>query len=523
MISRLVFLVLLTLCCISYYGQHNQVNYPLNRWAQIFMDQQLVKTDSLQSNVVKPNITYYPELYELPGFKKDTGIYYFTTTQKLFGENLIVIDKPGFYVTIDPIMNIEVGKEIRDTSAYADTAKFFLNTRGFFIRGSIGEKVSFQTHFSENILFYPLYVRDLVEERDLAPGFGRVKTYQVNGYDVGVAGGHISYQAFPSWNLQFGHGKHFVGEGYRSVILSDNSSNYPFLRSTLRLFKGKLNYTSLFASMQNYSRLPFGSSTESLFKRKAMSLNTISYSPIRKLRIGVSEGVIWQTYKEDQGDLEFDPFWVNPIIGLNSTQSTWSGENNAFFAYDLSFKPISEITLYFQQLIDDSETYRNSLLMGIKTSDLGIKNLWSRLEFSQSERFTYSNNDVLQNMSHNGQELAHPVGAGYEEFIVQLSYKYKRWFVDGNYQLLKTSFFGEQGSGVDIFTTSVTIDPSDLRTSEVDGLYARIGYFFNPFNNFMAYFSVQNRNKYVQDIHVEKNLLLAIGIKNELFNRYYDF
>ena len=523
MFHRLVILFLLTAAGSSLIAQLTQINYPLNRWSQINMDRYLNEKDSIPADFVKPNITYRKELYDLPGFKKDTGKYYFGATQKLFGENLIIIDKPALFVTIDPIIDQQIGWEFRDSTAYADTAKFVTNTRGFFIRGSIGKKVSFQTHFAENILFYPFYLRQYVEETNVAPGMGRTKTYQVNGYDAGVAGGFVSYQALPTWNIQFGHGKHFLGEGYRSIILSDNAPNYPFFRSTISLLKGRLSYTTLLASLQNDLRLPFGSSTESLYSRKAMSINSISYSPIKNIRLGFSEGVMWQTFVEDEGNLDFDPFWLNPAILLNATKSEWNGPNNLFMAFDLTVKPTSEITVYYQHMIDDPNSRRNSNLLGVKTSEFGVSNLWARLEFSQSNRFTYTNANVLQNISHFGQELAHPIGAGFNEFIAQFSYKFRRIFIDGNLQLLKTSYFTEQELGVDIFASEGVIDPNDLIDAEVNSQYFRIGYFFNPFNNFMAFVSIQNRNKFIEELGVEKNLLFSIGFKNELFNRYYDF
>ena len=49
--------------------------------------------------------------------------------------------------------------------------------------------------------------------------------------------------------MQFGHGKHFIGDGYRSLFLSDNSFNYPFLRIETKL--GKLQYTNLYAELQD--------------------------------------------------------------------------------------------------------------------------------------------------------------------------------------------------------------------------------------------------------------------------------
>ena len=40
----------------------------------------------------------------------------------------------------------------------------------------------------------------------------------------------VSYTPNKVLNIQFGHGKNFIGDGYRSLFLSDVSSPYPFLK-----------------------------------------------------------------------------------------------------------------------------------------------------------------------------------------------------------------------------------------------------------------------------------------------------
>ena len=49
--------------------------------------------------------------------------------------------------------------------------------------------------------------------------------------------------------IQFGHGKHFIGDGYRSLLLSDNAFNYPFLRIQTSFWR--VQYTNLYAEMQD--------------------------------------------------------------------------------------------------------------------------------------------------------------------------------------------------------------------------------------------------------------------------------
>lgn len=98
-----VFVILICYLNGGLIAQHNQVNFPLNKWSQNFLDKHLTSYDSLPTSHVKPNIISSDKLYEMPGFKADTGKYYFDATYKLYADNLIRIDKPDLFVTIDPI------------------------------------------------------------------------------------------------------------------------------------------------------------------------------------------------------------------------------------------------------------------------------------------------------------------------------------------------------------------------------------------------------------------------------------
>lgn len=45
-----------------------------------------------------------------------------------------------------------------------------------------------------------------------------------------MATGTISYALKKHFTFQTGHDRNFIGDGYRSLILSDNATPYPFLK-----------------------------------------------------------------------------------------------------------------------------------------------------------------------------------------------------------------------------------------------------------------------------------------------------
>ena len=51
-------------------------------------------------------------------------------------DNLLVVDTGNFYLTIDPLINVEMGKDSEDNSGQT----LYKNTRGAIVRANVGEK-----------------------------------------------------------------------------------------------------------------------------------------------------------------------------------------------------------------------------------------------------------------------------------------------------------------------------------------------------------------------------------------------
>ena len=144
---------------------------------------------------------------------------------RIFNKHIIEISGEDYYVGGSLLSNLSVGYE------YQESLNAFVNTRGFIIDGFIGDRVSFQTTFLENQAIFPNYIDSLIRTQDyVIPGQGRGRTFYNNGFDYARSSGFVSIEASRNFTIQFGHGKHFIGDGYRSLCRSDNSFNYPFLR-----------------------------------------------------------------------------------------------------------------------------------------------------------------------------------------------------------------------------------------------------------------------------------------------------
>ncbi len=69
------------------------------------------------------------------------------------------------------------------------------------------------------------------------------------GYDYPLAEGYLSYSPGKYFNIQFGHGKNFIGDGYRSLLMSDNASPYPYFKLNTTFWK--LKYTNTWMSLRD--------------------------------------------------------------------------------------------------------------------------------------------------------------------------------------------------------------------------------------------------------------------------------
>ena len=49
--------------------------------------------------------------------------------------------------------------------------------------------------------------------------------------DLYYSSGYINYNINSFFDIQLGHGKNFIGDGYRTMFISDNSFNYPYFES----------------------------------------------------------------------------------------------------------------------------------------------------------------------------------------------------------------------------------------------------------------------------------------------------
>jgi len=499
----------------SIVGKAQPVEFPL------FSPIQSQAIQSVGQNEENTHVSYGPLYYDqikntnrILGFMPDSSKHYYWITQKLFKENLIILDKPDIYFTIDPIFNFSGGVDIADTT----NNSMYQNTRGLMIKGYFGKKVSFYTSFLENQARFPDYVTKFVNNTGVVPGSGRVKVIDNGGFDYSMATAYITWNATRFMRIKLGTDKDFLGTGYRSILLSDNAFNYPHLKIDLWFAKRKLKYTLNYALLQELTRLPKGETPESLFERKNGIFHYLSYKPFASLEIGVFNGVIMplNPLGESTG------YYVNYFMPIIFWNSIVNGNNNSFVqkaGLNFSWFFTKKWNLYFQVDVSLNEN-PSGFMAGIKAWGLFTHNLNFTIEYSKVGKTLYS--DTIRTYSHYNQSLAHPLGSGFDEVFFQVDYTIKRflWKLKYSYSsrnLHDAVYWGFlNNSDLDILT--------DLSAPSANAqhLNFEFQYLFNQKTNMNIALGYTGRKSGMNNIFGETNYFY-IAFRTSLRNVYTDF
>ena len=300
----------------------------------------------------------------------------------------------------------------------------------------------------ENQAIFPNYVDSYISKNKIVPGQGYARDFKQSGYDYAIASGYFSLDFSKIFTMQFGHGKHFIGDGYRSLLLSDNSFNYPFLRIETKL--GKLQYTNLYAELQDLRYFQNNSidNTDQIgFAKKYMSTHYLDFKINKKMQLSLFESVIWRT-NHAPGENGFDIQYLNPIIFLRPVEYSINSPDNMLLGLNLKYNVHSSSYAYSQLLLDEFvlDEFRNDknfwgnkfgYQFGYKYYDFLTKNLTTQIEYNFVRPYTYAHQNPAQNYGHYNQSLAHPVGANFSEIILLNSYSFNKFSFNTKFIFIK--------------------------------------------------------------------------------------
>ncbi|MEL6862969.1 MAG: capsule assembly Wzi family protein [Bacteroidota bacterium] len=270
-----------------------------------------------------------------------------------------------------------------------------------------------------------------MEQNRAVPGAGLYKPYQSdvfnvdNGYDYLLAQGYIGFNVTRHVGVQFGHGRNFIGQGYRSMLLSDFATDYLYLKINTRVWK--LHYQNIFAELN-----AFGTRDESrvVIPKKYLSAHYLSYRPTPNFSVGFYEAVLYS--RERQLELQY----LNPVIFYRTIEQGLASPDNVLIGLDFKWNLFKKVQLYGQLMLDEFKFdelilerrgwwgNKFGVQAGAKYIDLfGIDHLDVRLEWNMARPYTYTHFDSTANYTHTNQALAHPLGANFQEVLGTLRYQ----------------------------------------------------------------------------------------------------
>ncbi|MCC7301545.1 MAG: hypothetical protein IT233_02785 [Bacteroidia bacterium] len=445
--------------------------------------------------------------------------------RKLLHEHVFVIRDSAnrFHFTIDPLFHFQLGKDQEDSTGQ----NLYQNSRGFRVRGQIGKDFSFETSFLENQGRFNPYIDSFVQLHGVIPGMGRWKSFDTTDYDFAFSSGYFSWQMCKHFALTAGHGKHFVGEGYRSLLLSDNSFNYPFLR--LSHFWGKWQYTNVYAMGMNLHSggVQTPPNTERLFQKKPMAFHTLSWKPHRKFELGLFQGLIW-TVSDTLNRLEMGAGYFLPVMFVAPVMYDLNTEKNVWLGINFRAEAAKGLFVYGQLVLDGSgssvEQKKSGFQFGIKyLNAFTVKNLMLQLEYNLVNHFTYASPVVDQNISHYNQPLAHPLGAGFKEVVGIVDYKIKRFVLHG---ALIAAGHGQDvpggNAGFFIWASDSTYNSSSFISVRSMNMNGYVGYLVNPSYNFQIAAGARIRQRQ-GDAFSQNSFEFFLALRTHLWNQYLDF
>jgi hypothetical protein len=338
--------------------------------------------------------------------------------------NLWEVNDPYFDIKINPVINFIYTKGDKPESS------LFINTRGIDIRGSIDNKIWFYTNIYENQAQFPQYIQLLKEKTGALYGVGNPKPFKsatfnvTNGYDFLNAQGFIAFQATKHIGVQFGHGRNFIGDGYRSLLLSDVANNYFYLKLNTRV--GKLHLQNIFAELTSQQIQLSG---DAVLPKKYFAAHFLNYQFTPKFSFGIFETVVFG--RKDQFELQY----LNPVIFYRSIESSLGSPDNVLIGLNTRYDFKNHFSIYGQFLLDEflfkevvsSNGWwanKNGYQLGLKYDNaFGVDHLDFRVEYNKVRPYTYTHYDSIANYTHYAQPLAHPLGANFSEYIFISNYR----------------------------------------------------------------------------------------------------
>jgi hypothetical protein len=451
--------------------------------------------------------------------------------------NTFYTEKANFYEVTDKDFFLAIDPAIQETQSYetGNKERVFLNSKGLTLRGMIADRLGFSAYLTDNQERGPTFFQQRAVQFKAVPGAGYYQSFKKDGYDYFDNRASIYFNVWKYFDVQLGYDKNFIGDGYRSLFLSDYAAPYLFGKINTRIWK--LNYQVMYTQLVGQHLV---NDSNYLYPKKYGVFHHLSINAFPWLNVGVFENVI---FTRSTG---FDLSYLNPVAFLVSAQQQNGSPDKTTAGLDFKANVGHTVQFYGQLLIDEfilhqilhySDGYwanKQGIQLGFKyINAFAVKNLDLQFETNIVRPFSYQHDDSIDNYSHYNQPLAHPLGANFAEFIAIARYQpaYK-WNLEGKIIYYKQ---GLDSAGVnfgsDIFENYNT-RPRDYGFQIGSGIPANclnisglLSYQWkeNLFLELSALYRRYSVNDPTDTYHSSSSTTFTAGVRINMFRRQYDY
>jgi hypothetical protein len=444
--------------------------------------------------------------------------------RKLFNEHLFDERTKEYTFYADYLPDLQLGRD------FTDKVSTYLNTRGYQLGGTVGTKFFFYTSGYEDQGRFPTYYKNYVNKIGFVPGeaYDRdLKTTSTADWSYVTA--IVSYTPIKELNITLGEDKTFIGDGYRSLLLSDYAANYPLLRLTANL--GHVQYMMMWANLEDMSLKKFDDFGNN--RRKWAVFHYVDWSVTNRFSLGFFNALI-AADANDQGDRHgFDVNYINPLVFASSLGPKTPYSDNVLMGFTSKYKIFDKTAVYAQLLLDrfsESDAPKNTggYQVGIRGADLfKVTNFNYLFEFNTVKPYTNSSPQVITNYTDYSQPLGDPLGANFKELIGILSYSIGKFDFQGQ---LNYASFGLNATGINYGQDVTQAFPTTVQTGSTgQGLATKlyygeglVSYLINPKYNLRIEAGALFRDQ-KNDLGSAKTTMLTFGLRSTFRNLYHDF
>ncbi len=458
--------------------------------------------------------------YNLPHVIRDSAVLYNELAVGLLRKHMVELEGKDYFLTISALGQFSAGRDLMDTTK----ANLFQNTRGVLVEGDLFKNFSFSTSFFENQArfsdFESQFVADHGEmytywygykqQNGVVPGAARTKPFKTNAFDYAYAVGSFIYKPIKKLSIIAGNNQHFIGSGYRSMLLSDNSCGSPYLRIDYKL-NSKWTFNYLRARHMNLVRKKTYNTVEGYYQPKGFSANYISYQFSKQSTISFFEGSIW-SMGDSLSTRSLNPIYFIPIPGISALVS-----KNTYTIYGLNYSQIlfSKFRIYAQFAIGSGGKNQYAAQVGTRYYNLGkMKNSMLQVEFNLATKNMYTDSYARLNYSNYNLPIAHIKGTGFQELLVRFNTEIQRYYID----FKSSSYFLNDFISQALLPVRLT---SNVKNGFVLNNQFEAGFRFNSKLNVNIFGSMIWRTEKLEI--TKSNLIFQAGIRTGLMSNYNDY